>query len=139
MEVLELDQHSFTAIQSDGLPVDFSMKLKEATLNSLRVKGNIHNRLFGFLRRINSLERLSFSHCCLKLDYIFSIDDEMKVGDHEQKYHKTLEHLELTYVNHLKHILKNDSRFNPILQHLQSLLVSECGDLMNIAPSSASF
>ncbi|KAF2306656.1 hypothetical protein GH714_020153 [Hevea brasiliensis] len=47
--------------------------------------------------------------------------------------------LELGYLDNLKCIWNQDSRVQPLLQCLQTLKVSDCDSLINVAPSSSSF
>ncbi|XP_065849123.1 probable disease resistance protein At4g27220 [Euphorbia lathyris] len=129
LEVLKLDHNSLKAIQDDHvLPVESVWKLQRVRLVDLKEESIPF--LFGFLRRIYSLEKLIFHSC--SLGEIFSVGEE-------QQYHLIrLKHLKLMNIYGLKHILK-DSQLNPIFQHLLTLKVRERYDLMNIAPSSPSF
>ncbi|XP_065849315.1 probable disease resistance protein At4g27220 [Euphorbia lathyris] len=134
VEVLTLDHHSLKAIQNEGFPVEFVWQLKQVAMLSLKEESIPF--LFGFLRRIDSLDKLSLQYS--SLGESFSLDDERAVGE-EQQYRLRLKDFELKCICNLKHIVKKDSQLNPILQCLQTLNLLWCYDLMNIAPSLASF
>ncbi|XP_065849317.1 probable disease resistance protein At4g27220 isoform X2 [Euphorbia lathyris] len=133
VNALSLDHHSLKVIQSEEFPVELLWKLKEVILFSLEEESIPF--LFAFLKRIHSLEKLSFSTG--SSGEIFSLDDERAIGE-EQQYHPTLKHLDLRNVSNLKRIVKRDAQLNPIIRCLVTLRVSWCFDLINIAPSSSS-
>ncbi|XP_065849458.1 uncharacterized protein [Euphorbia lathyris] len=127
LEELTIDDQSLRAIhQSGDFSVELFSRLKNVTLHSSQEESIPF--LFGFLRRLCSLERLVFNGCSLH---------EIAIG--EEEHHPRLKHLNLRYVDNLRHMMKKSSLLNPILQYLQTLDVYSCHDLINIAPSSVSF
>ncbi|XP_065849320.1 probable disease resistance protein At4g27220 isoform X2 [Euphorbia lathyris] len=130
LEVLKLNHISLKAIQYDHvLPVVSVWQLQRVTLEDLKEESIPF--LFGLLRQIYSLEYLVIDRC--SLGDIFSVGEEQRLI--------RLKHLELKNIRNLRHIIrkKDSQELNPILQHLHTLNVDFCFDLMNIAPSSASF
>ncbi|XP_065848654.1 uncharacterized protein [Euphorbia lathyris] len=130
LEEFRIDDQSLRAIHQTGDFSDgFCSRLKKVTLKS--IKEEHIPSLFGFLRRLCSLERLDLYYC--SWHEIFLSDDERAIGEIR------LKHLELSFLRNLKHMMKKGSFLNPILQYLQTLDVFGCYDLINIAPSSVSF
>ncbi|XP_065848950.1 uncharacterized protein [Euphorbia lathyris] len=130
LEELTLDHQGLKAMQSE-FPVDLLPKLKKVTLRSLEDKSV--SLLFGFLARY-SLEKVTFTESFM--EEMFLLDDE---GEFREDEYLRIKHLELVCDDNLKHLLKDHSQLNPILQHLQTLTVQFCDELINIVPSSASF
>ncbi|XP_065867352.1 uncharacterized protein [Euphorbia lathyris] len=134
LEELTIDDQSFNAIHESGaFPIDFFSKVKKVKVNSLEEESIPF--LFGFLRRLCSLEMLVF--CLGSLEEISLLDDDRTVGEEERPLR--LKHLELSSLGKLKHIIKKDSQPNSILQYLQTLNVQACYNLKDIALSSTSY
>ncbi|XP_065867358.1 uncharacterized protein [Euphorbia lathyris] len=129
LEELKIDDRGFKAIHESGV---FPSKLKKVTVISLEEESVPF--LFGFLKRLYSLEMLVFEYG--HLEEISLLDDERTVGGEEHPL--GLKHLELRCLLQLKHITKKDSKLNSILQYLQTLHVDCCYRLKDITLSSTS-
>ena len=95
---------------------------------------SLHHKCLHFLKRLHRVDTLVVDKGSVQV--LFSQEG---VGE-EQLVH--VKHLELYRLHNLKHIWKwnRHSPLNPHLLHsLQTLIVSNCPSLINMAPSSSSF
>ncbi|XP_058000241.1 uncharacterized protein LOC110660410 isoform X5 [Hevea brasiliensis] len=135
LEELTLGHKDLSAIQHGLLPFQCFSKLRVLNLFSLRDESRPF--LILLLKRVSHLDKISvsFSH----LEELFS--REGLVGEEEHAIARILtqvKNLELSVLDNLKCIWNQDSRVQPLLLCLQTLKVSNCGSLINVAPSSSS-
>ncbi|XP_058000235.1 uncharacterized protein LOC110660411 isoform X2 [Hevea brasiliensis] len=136
LEELTLEHKDLSAIQHGLLPFQCFSKLR--VLNLLSLRDESRPFLILLLKRVSHLDKISVSFSYL--EELFS--REGLVGEEEHAIARILtrvKNLELLFLNNLKCIWNQDSRVQPLLQCLQTLKVSDCGSLINVAPSSSSF
>ncbi|XP_058000238.1 uncharacterized protein LOC110660410 isoform X2 [Hevea brasiliensis] len=136
LEELTLEHKDLSAIQHGLLPFQCFSKLR--VLNLLSLRDESRPFLILLLKRVSHLDKISVSYSYL--EELFS--HEGLVGEEEHAIARILtrvKNLELDSLDNLKCIWNQDSRVQPLLQCLQTLKVSDCGSLINVAPSSSSF
>ncbi|KAG8650690.1 hypothetical protein MANES_07G061980v8 [Manihot esculenta] len=138
LEELTLEHKDLIAIQQG----QFFSKLKMLTLINIQNKSRPF--IIGFLERLysvetilvqgrNSLEELE------ELEELFSYEGLAREEEEHPRTLARVKNLKLEHVFNLKHIWDPDSGLKPLLQYLETLTVSQCYSLINIAPSSSSF
>ncbi|KAF2306665.1 hypothetical protein GH714_020240 [Hevea brasiliensis] len=136
LEELTLEHKDLSAIQHGLLPFQCFSKLR--VLNLLSLRDESRPFLILLLKRVSHLDKIYVSSSYL--EELFS--REGLVGEEEHAIARILtrvKNLELHSLDNLKCIWNQDSRVQPLLQCLQTLKVSDCGSLINVAPSSSSF
>ncbi|KAG8650650.1 hypothetical protein MANES_07G062348v8 [Manihot esculenta] len=132
LEELTLEHKDLIAIQQG----QFFSKLKMLTLTNLQNKSRPF--IIGFLQRLYSVETILVQGHNTS-EELFSYEG---LAGEEEEHARTLarvKNLKLQSVYNLKHIWDPDSGLKPLLQYLETLTVSRCYSLINIAPSSSSF
>ena len=89
-----------------------------------------------FLQNVPRLEWLIVDYSSFK--EIFQ-DEKFPCGERHRKISTRLKGLTLFELHGLKHICKEGFKIDPILEVLESLVVKQCSDLINLVPSSNSF
>ncbi|XP_043814384.1 uncharacterized protein LOC110618489 isoform X3 [Manihot esculenta] len=135
LEELTLEHKDLIAIQQG----QFFSKLKMLTLINLQNKSCPF--IIGFLERLYSVETILVKgyNTSEELEELFSYEG---LAGKEEEHARTLarvKNLKLDVVYNLKHIWDPDSGLKPLLQYLETLSVSGCHSLINVAPSSSSF
>ncbi|KAG8650687.1 hypothetical protein MANES_07G060300v8 [Manihot esculenta] len=135
LEELTLEHKDLIAIQQG----QFFSKLKMLTLINLQNKSCPF--IIGFLERLYSVETILVKdyNSSEVLEELFSYEG---LAGKEEEHARTLapvKNLKLEYLFNLKHIWDPDSGLKPLLQYLETLTVSWCSSLINVAPSSSSF
>ncbi|KAJ9185573.1 hypothetical protein P3X46_005190 [Hevea brasiliensis] len=136
LEELTLEHKDLSAIQHGLLPFQCFSKLR--VLNLLSLRDESRPFLILLLKRVSHLDKISVSSSYL--EELFS--REGLVGEEEHAIARILtrvKNLELRFLDNLKCIWNQDSRVQPLLECLQTLKLSDCGSLINVAPSSSSF
>ncbi|KAB5529251.1 hypothetical protein DKX38_019332 [Salix brachista] len=88
---------------------------------------------FGILHRFQNMEKLDVTGGYLKELFPCQLVDE------EEHTLARIRCLELGYLPDLEKIWNQDLRVDQLLQNLETLKVSSCGSLINLAPSASSF
>ncbi|XP_043814219.1 uncharacterized protein LOC110605262 isoform X3 [Manihot esculenta] len=135
LEELTLEHKDLIAIQQG----QFFSKLKMLTLINLQNKSCPF--IIGFLERLYYVETILVKgyNTSEELEELFSYEG---LAGKEEEHARTLarvKNLKLDVVYNLKHIWDPDSGLKPLLQYLETLSVSGCHSLINVAPSSSSF
>ena len=130
LEELSLDNKSIRMILDCELSPELFSNVKVVKLCFFASKSVFS--LFGFLQRLPNLENLIVESCALK--ELFLIEDAMILPLPRVRAVK------LDGVHDLKNIWKTSSLLqSPLFEYLETLEVRSCDDLIDLAPSSASF
>ena len=130
LEELSLDNKSIRMIMDCELSPELFSNVKVVKLCFFASK--LGFSLFGFLQRLPNLENLLVESCALKEPFL--IEDAIIPPVSRVRA------LKLDGVDDLKNIWKTSSLLqSPLFEYLETLEVRSCDDLIDLAPSSASF
>ncbi|XP_058007405.1 uncharacterized protein LOC110653609 [Hevea brasiliensis] len=135
LEELSLDKKSAITILQSQFPTDFFSQVKVLQLRCFPNKSLVP--LFSLLPGFPNLQNLVVLDSSLKQLFPF----EGFVGDQEDITPlPRIRALKLKNLDDLKHMWEPDCQLhNPLFQSLQTLEIEFCGNLIFLAPSSASF